>query len=114
MLLPGFLPGVPLGQHEERPNRVSEGALKLVKQPDIDQISGAARVYVDGHGWRWLLPHAGGSFAALEVLTETDDAADWQWLKAHVADASAYQRALLVRHFASTEVAADVAESCNL
>ena len=93
--------------------RTGPGALKKVAPAEVDALAGAARVYVDGQGWRWLLPNAAGPFAALDVLLATDDAADWQWLQAHVDAATPYQRALLVRHFATTGVADAVTERCD-
>jgi hypothetical protein len=82
------------------------------------QLAGAARVHVGGPdapgpGWRWLLPHAEGPRAALEVLRRTHDVDDWAWLAPHVEVATGTQRVLLIRHFADTSIAADVLAACT-
>lgn len=47
----------------------------------IDEISGAARVFVDGYGWRFLIPHKEGALKALEVLKSTTINDDIIWIK---------------------------------
>lgn len=79
---------------------------------DVAEIGGAARVFVDGHGWRFLLPNSGGALAALDVLRATGNADDWAWLSSHVERLSDFQRRLLVDHFAATPLADVVRERC--
>ena len=70
-----------------------------VRSEEVGEVEGAARVYVDGCGWRWLLPHSEGPRAALEWLRATTDDDDRRWLLAHLGAASESGRALVAQHF---------------
>lgn len=67
----------------------------------VDEIFGAARVYVDNFGWRFLIPHKDGALKALEVLKSTTDIDDLNWLKVQVGNLIEYQKNLLKDHFGS-------------
>ncbi|MBM65021.1 MAG: hypothetical protein CMH55_02155 [Myxococcales bacterium] len=59
---------------------------------------GAALVKIKGSK-RWLVPHADGPAAALARVLETDPAADWSALSAHLENASATERDRVRAHF---------------
>lgn len=79
----------------------------------VEEVAGAARVYVDGYGWRFLIPHAEGAIRALEVLKATQDHDDWLWIQMHAGALSLVQKLMLVSHFATTEVADEVSAFCS-
>jgi len=66
---------------------------------DVDEIFGAARVYVDGFGWRFLIPNKEGALTALEVLKATSDKDDLDWIKTQSGILTDYQKNLLKEHF---------------
>lgn len=78
--------------------RVDDHTLRVKSSP-ADEIFGAARVFVDGHGWRFLIPHDGGAMKSLERLRQTDDNDDKAWIRQQTGEVTAYQRELLRRHF---------------
>ncbi len=65
----------------------------------VDEIFGAARVYVDGFGWRFLLPHKEGVLKSLEILRTTSDQDDLKWIKSQSASLPENQKKLLKEHF---------------
>lgn len=91
--------------------RDGSGAL-TVKSQLIDEVEGAARVFVQAHGWRWLLPHSDGAAAALAVLLATGDDADWAWLAPRMESASDAQKALVAQHFEGAPWQAEVQAAC--
>jgi hypothetical protein len=56
-------------------------------------------VYVDGFGWRFLIPHKDGALKALDVLKSTTDKDDIDWIKSQSGDLNEYQINLLKEHF---------------
>jgi len=66
---------------------------------NADEVFGAARVYVDEFGWRFLIPHKEGALKALEVLKSTTDMDDLNWIKAQNVKLSELQEKLLKEHF---------------
>ena len=64
-----------------------------------DEVFGAARVYVDGYGWRFLIPHKEGALKALDVLKATTDMDDLNWIKSQNGNLPEYQKNLLKEHF---------------
>jgi len=60
--------------------RINNHTLQTISEDLID-IYGAAEVYVDGYGWRFLIPHQEGTLKALEVLKSTTMTDDLNWLK---------------------------------
>ena len=93
--------------------RVNDSTLEAVPGP-VAEIQGAARVYVDGFGWRFLIPSSGGSQEALEKLRATTDLDDWKWIKGQsAAELTEYQRNLLLEHFGRADFGADVAAFCQ-
>ncbi len=66
---------------------------------DLDACGGAARIFTDSHGWRWLFPHEGGPQASLEQLKATSDYDDWRRIQPFVREASDKERALVRAHF---------------
>lgn len=65
--------------------RIGDNQLKALNNV-ADEISGAARVYIDNLGWRWLLPNKDGALAALEVARNTSDADDLYWIKGQLGE----------------------------
>lgn len=65
----------------------------------LDAIGGAARVFVDGLGWRWLFPNEAGPAAALAILTSTSVADDLARLQPMLAMATEHERRLAEAHF---------------
>jgi tetratricopeptide (TPR) repeat protein len=60
--------------------KINDQTLEVI--PDgSDEIFGAARVFVDGYGWRFLIPHEEGALKALEVLKSTTINDDLNWIK---------------------------------
>ncbi len=78
--------------------RVGQNMLEATTA-QVDEIFGAARVYVDGFGWRFLIPHVGGAMKALEVLRSTTDSDDLSWIRSQTGPLSDAQQALLKAHF---------------
>jgi Leucine-rich repeat (LRR) protein len=81
----------------------------------LDAIGGAARVFVDGLGWRWLFPHDAGPAAALAVLKSTRVADDLARLQSMLAMATDHERRLAEAHFrvASRGIAPDSMYHCH-
>jgi len=79
----------------------------------VEEVEGAARVYVDGHGWRFLIPHADGALRALEMLRTTRDEDDWRWIRAHADVLSDFQKQMLLRHFETASWAEEVSAFCR-
>jgi hypothetical protein len=93
--------------------RIDDSTLRAV-ETEVDEVFGAARVYVDDHGWRFLIPHAEGALKSLAVLKATTDADDWEWIKSRLsAELDARLKELLATHFAGAPFAADVAKHCG-
>ena len=64
-----------------------------------DEVFGAARVYVDGYGWRFLIPHKEGALKALDLLKATTDMDDLNWIKSQNGNLPEYQKNLFKEHF---------------
>lgn len=92
--------------------KINDNELKVLNTI-ADELNGAARVYLDDYGWRWLIPNTNGAFAALDVLQKTKDANDWDWLKQNLSKASTHQKALLLKHFENAQFADEVKTLCN-
>ena len=92
--------------------KINDNELKVLNTI-ADELNGAARVYLDDYGWRWLIPNTNGAFAALDVLQKTKDANDWDWLKQNLSKASTHQKALLLKHFENAPFADEVKTLCN-
>jgi len=89
--------------------RIDDSTLRAA-ETDVDEVFGAARVYVDDHGWRFLIPHAEGALKSLEVLKATTDADDWTWIKSRPsAELDARRKELLKSHFGGAAFANEVA-----
>jgi len=89
--------------------RIDDSTLRAV-ETDVDEVFGAARVYVDDHGWRFLIPHAEGALKSLEVLKATTDADDWAWIKSRpLAELDARRKELLKSHFSGAAFENEVA-----
>jgi hypothetical protein len=78
--------------------RINDNALQVLPGL-VDEVFGAARVYVDGFGWRFLIPHAEGALKSLDILKATTDVDDQNWLKSQKGVLTDYQTALLKKHF---------------
>ena len=92
--------------------KINDNELKVLNTI-ADELNGAARVYLDDYGWRWLIPNTNGAFAALDVLQKTKDTNDWDWLKQNLSKASTHQKALLLKHFENAPFADEVKTLCN-
>ena len=92
--------------------KINDNELKVLNTI-ADELNGAARVYLDDYGWRWLIPNTNGAFAALDVLQKTKDTNDWDWLKQNLSKASTHQKALLLKHFENAQFADEVKTLCN-
>jgi hypothetical protein len=89
--------------------RIDDSTLQAA-ETDVDEVFGAARVYVDDHGWRFLIPHAEGALKSLEVLKATTDADDWAWIKSRPsAELDARREELLKSHFSGAAFENEVA-----
>lgn len=66
---------------------------------NTDEVFCAARVYVDGFGWRFLIPNKDGASKSLEVLKATTDRDDLNWIKMQSGNLTEYQINLLKEHF---------------
>ena len=85
---------------EPQYKRLNETTLEAISEK-IDQIFGAARVYVDGFGWRFLIPNKEGALKALDVLKSTTDKEDREWIESNdMSTLTEYQRELFNKHFA--------------
>jgi hypothetical protein len=82
--------------------RINETTLQATPVA-VAEVAGAARVFVDGHGWRFLIPHRDGALAALATLKATSDRDDWVWLKAHSGSITDAQKKLLLEHFETVD-----------
>jgi hypothetical protein len=88
--------------------RIDDSTIRAA-ETDVDEVFGAARVYVDDHGWRFLIPHAGGALKSLEELKATTDADDWTWIKSRPsAELDARRKELLKSHFGAAVFANEV------
>jgi len=66
----------------------------------VDEVFGAARVYIEGKGWRFLIPNKEGVLKSLEVLNQTDDQDDLNWIKSNdLSKLNEHQLKLLRIHF---------------
>ena len=83
---------------EPKYKKINDNTLEAIPSI-VDEIYGAARVYVDGFGWRFLIPHKEGALKALEILKDTSDKDDLDWIKSQVGNLSEYQKNLLKEHF---------------
>lgn len=66
---------------------------------DVDEVFGAARVYVDGYGWRFLIPNKNGVEKAIEVLKSSTHRDDLEWIKSQNGKLTDYQKGMLKDHF---------------
>ena len=83
---------------ESQFNKLNDNTLEANAR-NADEVFGAARVYVDEFGWRFLIPHKEGALKALEVLKSTTDMDDLNWIKAQNGKLSEFQETLLKEHF---------------
>jgi hypothetical protein len=83
---------------EPRFIKTTENTLQSISIP-VDEIFGAARIYVDGFGWRFLIPNPEGALKALEVLKSTSGEDDLKWIKSQNGKLSAHQESLISFHF---------------
>ena len=83
---------------EPKYKKINDNTLEAVTS-NADEVFGAARVYVDGVGWRFLIPHKEGALKALDVLKSTTDKDDMDWIKSQSGDLIEYQKNLLKGHF---------------
>lgn len=81
----------------------------------LDAIGGAARVFIDGQGWRWLFPHDAGPAAALAILRSTGVADDLAKMHPMLSLATEHERRLAEAHFrvASRGTAPDSMHHCH-
>jgi len=57
-------------------------------------------VYIEGKGWRFLIPNKEGVLKSLEVLNQTDDQDDLNWIKSNdLSKLNEHQLKLLRIHF---------------
>ena len=91
---------------------MTEGIFVESASTSISACGGAARVHVEGHGWRWLFPQANQRYtwsALKETLESTGDAEDWTRLREDfLPHASPQEQALVAEHFAQTVLSAEV------
>jgi hypothetical protein len=83
---------------EPKYKKINDNTLEAIPG-NTDEVFGAARVYVDGFGWRFLIPHKDGALKALDVLKSTTDKDDIDWIKSQSGDLNEYQINLLKEHF---------------
>tara|TARA_B100000886_G_C20423728_1_gene492868 strand:+ start:291 stop:2339 length:2049 start_codon:yes stop_codon:yes gene_type:complete len=81
--------------------RIGNNRLKLINS-EVEEVNGAVRVFVDNYGWRWLIPNNKGSFKALEILKNTNDRDDWNWIRKNLKNLTKVQKELIIRHFESS------------
>jgi len=75
-------------------------ALDLVCKGSLDAALGAARIYMDGFGWRWLFPSVPAvPSQSLSDLMQSDCMDDWKRMKPLLTDLSGEERNLVQRHF---------------
>ena len=81
----------------------------------LDAIGGAARVFIDGQGWRWLFPHDEGPVAAIAILRSTGVADDLAKMQSMLATATEHERRLAEAHFrvALRGIAPDSMHHCH-
>jgi hypothetical protein len=87
---------------EPKYKKINDNTLEAIPE-DVEEIFGAARVYVEDFGWRFLIPHKEGALKALEVLKSTTDIDDLNWIKAQVGNLNEYQKNLLKEHFGNLD-----------
>ena len=92
---------------------IKKGEYAVEVQPlkEAVAVGGAARVYVDSHGWRWLLPHSEGSAASLKQLQESDHVADWTWFEDQLSTFTDTEKNHLLQHFKETHLSQKVQAS---
>jgi hypothetical protein len=78
--------------------KINDNTLEVILG-NTDEIFGAALVFLDGYGWRFLIPHREGALKALDVLKSTIINDDLNWIKAQTGKLSEYQEKLLKEHF---------------
>lgn len=83
---------------EPKFKKINDNTLEAVPN-NPDEVFGAARVYVDGYGWRFLIPNKEGALKALDVLKATTDMDDLNWIKSQNGNLTEYQKNLLKEHF---------------
>lgn len=83
---------------EPKFKKINDNILEAIPS-NTDEVFGAARVYIDGFGWRFLIPHKEGALKALDVLISTTDKDDLNWIKSQGGDLNEYQKNLLKEHF---------------
>ena len=92
--------------------KIGDNKLKVIDNT-IEEVNGAARVYVDNYGWRFLIPNKEGPFAAFELLKSTNDQDDWNWISKNLKNISEFQKNLLIRHFESSSLKNEVISACK-
>lgn len=65
----------------------------------LDAIGGAARVFIDRYGWRWLFPHDSGAADALALLKSTNHKDDLERLLPILQAAAPWEKNLAEAHF---------------
>ena len=72
-----------------------------LKVEDIEDVEGAARVYVDELGWRWLFPHPDGISASWDRLKSTTSVDDFKHMLSTgmLERASDKKKELIKNHF---------------
>ena len=85
--------------------------IKTIEQPK--SIDGAAQIYVNDHGWRWLIPNPNGPAAALQRLQETTHDDDWNWFESKISSLESINKKLLIEHFQNTELSNKVKNACQ-
>lgn len=82
--------------------KIDEFSLEAIPQT-VEELFGAARVFVDGFGWRFLIPNSKGALEALNLLKTTTNHDDWVWIKNHdFKKLSQFQLETLLSHFTGT------------
>jgi hypothetical protein len=83
---------------EPKYKKINDNTLEAVSG-NANEIFGAARIYIDGFGWRFLIPNKEGALKALEVLKASTDKDDLDWIKTQSDILNKYQKNLLKKHF---------------
>ena len=83
---------------EPKFKKINDNTLEAING-NSDEVFGAARVYIDGFGWRFLIPHKEGALKALDVLKSTTHNDDLNWIQLQNGILSEYQKKLLKKHF---------------
>jgi len=92
--------------------KIGDNRLKVINS-EVEEVNGAARVYVDDYGWRWLIPNKKGAFTAFEVLKNTNDKDDWNWISENLKNITKFQKELIIRHFESSSLKDEVISACK-